>query len=86
MTISGCEPCVPLLNHLLILVGAKLKVTSDTSGSNYEDHLPRSLGNLKNLPNSTTVELEFNFLLPRFQLIGPNGELVKLLGRHFGDT
>ena len=72
------RPHAPLLDHLLIPVGEEL-IISEPIGFDYEDHLPGSLDNLKNLPNSTTISLEFNFPLSRFQFIGPNGELLIIL-------
>ena len=73
MDINGGGPSSPLLDHLIIPVGAKLGIHVDSFGHTTEDHLPRSLGNLRNLPNFTDVYV--GEIYPRMRIRGPNGQL-----------
>jgi len=75
MSIWEGEPCSPLLNHLLIPVGAKLSIQADSFGSRLEDNLPRSLDNFRNLSDLTKINLDLNESYQDVQFIGPNGEV-----------
>src|SRR6266478_8464836 len=61
-----------LLEHLLIPAGAKLKIWADSLNTT-EDHLPRSLDNLRNLSNFTKIYVSETPPCIRFS--GPNGQL-----------
>ena len=74
MVIEGDEPPHLLLDHLLIPLGASLTTQATFLTSIIEDLLPRSLGNLKNLSDFTTVLLSADEDL-RMEFIGPNGKL-----------
>ena len=70
-----------LLDHLLIPVGAELEIKANMYSSLIGVHLPRSLDNLKNLSNFTTIQLHLNRPSPGMKLIGPNGTVkIILLG------
>jgi hypothetical protein len=73
MEIDDEGPCSSLLDHLLIPVGARLR--TNTRSTRAEDHFPRSLGNLNNLPNFTKIILTFWELVLRMEFTGPNGEV-----------
>ena len=74
MEIKGVEPSSLLLDHLLIPVGARLTIHIGSFGDTIEDHLPRSLDNLRNLSNFTDVYV--GDLYPRMRFVGPNGQLL----------
>jgi len=74
MAIIGETPSSPLLDHLLIPAGAKLITRGTFHDSTIEDHLPRSLDNLKNLSNFTTIRLSVGGPRPYVRLTGPNGQ------------
>jgi len=76
MQISDCGPPPVLLDHLLIPVGAELVLEAHLLGSLVGDLLPRSLNNLRNLPNFTTIKLYIDVFLPRIMLSGPNGRVT----------
>ena len=75
MDISGDAPCSTLLNHLLIPAGAKLEITADLFSSPARAHLPRSLDNLKNFSDFTTIQLRPGKYCPRMEFSGPNGQV-----------
>ena len=77
--ICGGPPSA-LLNHLLVPVGAELITKETLSGPLIEDHLPRSLDNLKNFPNFTMIELYADGPFPYLRFSGPNGQ-VKMIAR-----
>jgi len=62
-----------LLDHLLIPVDAKLEIVAELLSSLIGVHLPRSLDNLKNLPNFTTIQLHLGGPSPSMKFSGPNG-------------
>jgi hypothetical protein len=66
-------PSSLLLGQLLIPVGAKLTIRVLSFDRIIEDHLPRSLDNLRNLSNFTKMYVSGFHLRMRFS--GPNGEL-----------
>ena len=73
MDFNGGGPSSLLLDHLLIPVGARLGIHVDCFGPTLDDHLPRSLDNLRNLSNFTDVYL--GEIYPRARFRGPNGQL-----------
>ena len=70
------QPTSPFIGHLLIPAGASLH-TEIESHSWIEDHLPRSLRNLRNLSNFTQLRLRFRVDDPGFDIkfVGPNGKI-----------
>jgi hypothetical protein len=60
-----------LLDHLIIPVGAELI----SRGPLTENLLPRSLDNLRNLPNFTNVHLHLDECDPYIRFSGPNGQV-----------
>jgi len=75
MYIDGNNPSSVLLDHLLIPVGAKLGIWGDLVNSLIGEHLPRSLDNLKNFSNFTTIQLQPDRYYPRINFSGPNGQV-----------
>ena len=76
--IYGSQPPSLLLDHLLIPAGAKMTTELELSGPRIEDHLPRSLDNLRNLSNFTKIRLHFKHINHEFVSIkfsGPNGQV-----------
>jgi hypothetical protein len=73
MEINGSEPPSFLLDHLIIPVGAKLQTEGTSRGPLIETLLPRSLDNLRNLPNFTNIRLLIHKCYTQVQFIGPNG-------------
>ena len=74
MKILEGESCSSLLDHLLIPVGAKLKAQGIYT-SRLEGCLPRSLDNLRNLPEFTNISLFFGGAEPGVRFTGPNGQV-----------
>jgi len=62
-----------LLDHLLIPFGADLTIKVDVLGPLIGDLLPRSLDNLRNLSNFTTIKLSIWAALQSMIFSGPNG-------------
>ena len=77
MEIIGGEPSSVLLDHLLIPVGARLTTWLDLVDFLVEDHLPRSLSNLRNLSNFTTIKLSSD-VFPCLEFSGPNGQVAMI--------
>jgi len=76
MDIEASVPCSALLNHLLIPAGAKLTIRAHLSNSSsIEEHLPRSLDNLKNLSDFTAIELYSHEYYQHVKFSGPNGQV-----------
>jgi len=73
MGISGGGPPSVLLEHLLIPAGAELILEAESRSSLIGDLLPRSLDNLKNLSNFTTIRLYIDEIYPCMIFSGPNG-------------
>ena len=80
MDITGSGRSSPLLDHLLIPVGAKLTTRIDFPCLLIEDHLPSSLGNLGNFSNFTTIKLYGSDTHPHIQFSGPNGQVTMITG------
>jgi hypothetical protein len=81
MDIIECGPTSILLNHLTIPVGAKLTTQPDSHNLIIEDHIPRSLDNLKNLSGFTKIDLYLHGFRPYVRLSGPNGQLCMVAGK-----
>ena len=83
MRIIDCGPTSILLDHLLILVGAKLVSRPDPGNFVLEDHIPRSLDNLNNLSSIAEIDLHLDGFRPRFiRLSGPDGRLCLISMQH----
>ena len=76
MEIIGDGPSSLLLDHLLIPIGAKLTTQVDSLGPLIEDHLPKSLDNLRNLSGFTDIHLYATGRYPRVQFSGLNGKVT----------
>ena len=75
MRIHHCGPPPALLDHLVIPVGAQLRIGANLPGSPIVDLLPRSLDNLRNFSNFTTVKLSIGNPDPYMAFDGPNGQI-----------
>jgi hypothetical protein len=75
MDIVDYGPTSILLDHLVIPVGAKLTTELHSDAFIIEEHIPRSLDNLKNLCSLTEIHLDLDGSQPFVQLSGPNGQL-----------
>jgi len=76
MDIEADVPCSALLDHLLIPAGAKLTVRAHLSNSSpIGEHLPRSLGNLRNLSDFTAIQLYPHEFYQGMKFSGPNGQV-----------
>ena len=73
--INSCGPPSLLLNQLLIPVGAELTIEAESLSSLIKDHLPRSLDNLRNFSNFSTIRLDLDRSNPGIQFSGPNGQV-----------
>ena len=71
----GGETPATLLNHLLIPVGARLTTWGGLPGPLIEDHLPRSLDNLRNLHGFTKIHLRVLSWRSFLRFSGPNGQV-----------
>ena len=86
MHICDCGPASVLLDHLLIPVGAKLRTESFLRGPLIGDLLPRSLDNLENFSNFTTIQLYFGGFHPDMKFSGPNGEVTMTILTYRGSN
>jgi hypothetical protein len=75
MSIVGEESPSLLLDHLIIPAGAKLTIQADSGGPLIEDLLPRTLDNLRNLPDFTEIHLHSDDHYPHIRFSGPNGQV-----------
>jgi len=76
MEIIDCGPTSVLLDHLVIPVGAELISQLDSITFIIEDHIPRSLDNLKNLSSVAKIRLHLDGSEPLFmRFSGPDGQL-----------
>ena len=73
--ITDCRPSYCFLDHLSIPVGAILTTRGDIINSLVGDLLPRSLDNLRNFSNFTTIQLSIVEPNPRMEFSGPNGRV-----------
>ena len=81
MNIEDVDPPSVLLDHLLIPVGPKLEIKAELLSSLIGEHLPRSLDNLKNFSDFTTIRLHHTDM----ELSGPNGQVKITLGTSRND-
>jgi hypothetical protein len=76
-----------LLDHLLIPVGADLKMDVDLPDSPHRDLPPRFLDNLRNFASFTDIHICFEEHYTQIQFSGPNGRVEMLSGiPQFDDT
>jgi hypothetical protein len=78
MEITNCGSASPLLDHLLIPVGARLTIEVVLPNPPIKDHPPRFFDNLRNLPDFTTIELTGYGSEPHIQFSGPNGKVTMI--------
>jgi len=64
-----------LLDHLLVPVGTKLTTRIDISGPMFEDHLPRSLDNLRNISDFTKIHLRIDSWYSDVRFSGSSGQV-----------
>ena len=83
MAVTGRDSASLLLDHLLIPVGAHLKIGVDLPSPPDQGPPPRFLDNLRNLPNFTDIRLYINGYSTYMQFNGPNGwvRMVPRTGR-----
>ena len=87
MEITGGGSASPLLNHLLIPVGANLRIEVVLPSPPDKDHLPRFLDNLRNFPDFTDIRLIIAGYDMQMQFSGPNGQVEIIPRSHrFVDT
>ena len=75
MEIIDCGSSSALLDHLLIPVGAILTIHAGLTGSLVGEILPRSVDNLRNLSDFTTIQLSDGGSHPQMKFGGPNGRV-----------
>jgi hypothetical protein len=76
MKITGGDSAPLLLDHLLIPVGADLKIEVDLPDPPIKDQSPRFLDNLRNFPNFTDIHLHMDsYQRMWMQFSGPNGRV-----------
>jgi hypothetical protein len=87
MEVAGSDLTFALLDHLLIPVGADLKMDVDLRDPPNWDCSPRLLNNLRNFANFTNIHICFEEHYTQMQFSGPNGR-VEMLSEipRFGDT
>ena len=78
MDITGGGSASPLLEHMLIPIGACLTAWISLPNPPIEDP-PRFLDNLKNLPHFTTIQLDGDDSYPHMNFCGPNGEVTLII-------
>jgi hypothetical protein len=80
LTISGSQRPSSFLDHLVIPVGAKVSTVFHSPGPNIDDHLPRSLENLRNFSHFTKILLRYKSSYPQepltsIRFTGPSGQV-----------
>ena len=73
--VYGWQPSSTFFDHLLIPIGADLTIELDLPHPWVEDHLPKSLNNLRNFPNFNKIDIFFGQISTRLQFSGPNGRV-----------
>jgi hypothetical protein len=87
MEITGGSSASPLLDSLLIPVGADLEIEVDLPDPPIKDHPPRFFDNLRNFPNFTDIHICIAGVSAEMQFNGPNGQVrVILTSSRFDDT
>ena len=74
LSISGCHSPSVLLDYLVIPVGTKVSVEWKSPRSRFDDHLPTSLDNLRNLSNFTEIRILSKTSQISIRFAGPSGE------------
>jgi len=85
MCVDDDNPTSVLLDHLLIPVGAKLEIRANLLSSLIGVHLPRSLDNLENFSDFTTIQLHPDRYYLHINFGGSNGQ-VNMTLRTYGDN
>ena len=75
MEITGGGSASPLLDHLLIPVGANLRIEVVLPSPPDKAHPPRFLENLRNFPNFTDIRLSIAGYSMLMHFSGPNGQV-----------
>jgi hypothetical protein len=75
LSVSGIQPPHLLLDHLIVPVGANVSTIFRSPGPCIEDHLPRSLDNLRNFTHFTEIHLLYQPELASVRFTGPNGQV-----------
>lgn len=76
LSIHGVHPPRRLLDHLSVPVGANVSIKfSKHPGPYLEDHLSRSLDNLKSFSHFTKIRLCYKFAEGSMRFTGPNGQV-----------
>ena len=78
MNIASSGSASLLLDHLLIPVGARLEIEVDFPNPSINGHPPRFLDNLRNLSNSTTIELSGSESHSYLTFSGLNGKVAMI--------
>ena len=79
MDITGGESSSPLLDHILVPVGAHLTIWVNLPAPPIEHHPPRFFQNLRNLHGFTAIELHGDDGYPHMEFSGPSGEVTLVL-------
>ncbi|KAF9790403.1 hypothetical protein BJ322DRAFT_386810 [Thelephora terrestris] len=82
LSISDCPSPSILLDYLAIPIGATVSIESNLESTRFDDYLPHSLDNLRNLSNFTKISLLREDFNASMRFSGPNGEVTfaSLLG------
>jgi hypothetical protein len=75
INVTGRDSASTLLDHLLIPVGADLKMDIDLPNPPNRDHPPRFLDNLRNFANFTDTHIRFEERYTQMRFSGPNGRV-----------
>jgi hypothetical protein len=90
LSICGSQRPSILLDHLIIPVGAGVFTVLDSPGPNIDDHLPKSLENLRNLSQFTKISLSYGSdpytEWTSIQFTGPNGQVGITSSSHTPDA
>ena len=87
MEVYGRNSPSPLLDHLLIPVGADLKIEVDLPDPPNRDHLPKFFDSLGNFANFTDIRICPGGFSTEMQFSGPNGQVkIILTSSRFEDT
>ena len=85
--VYGRQPSSTLFDHLLIPVGADLRIELNSPRPRVEDYLPKSLDNLRNFPNFNKIDVFFGQISTHLRFSGPNGRVcLKLHTSRFNAT
>ena len=79
MDITGGGSASPLLEHMLIPVGACLTAWIALPNLPIQGQPPRFLDNLRNFPRFTAIQLDGDDSYPHMKFSGPNGEVTLIV-------